>query len=293
MKFRGHESFFIRKGWLNKGIRKTQQDPYAFMGKNGNPMDIFGMGLNMTKSLRYWMQVTGINYEPKERQKRQKLTKLGEFIYKYDPYIEEIGTLLLIHYNLASNFEEATSWYYFFNEFNMIRFDESDFISAIERFIDIKGEKIVSRNSLKDDYDCIIKTYIPLRIRDPKRVHPENNIDSPLGDLNLIECIDIKNKVYIKKSMNIDFVDPNIAMFIIKNSAFKKDEIKIDEVINSKNNLGKILNLELVETYDILRLLEQKSYIDLVRTAGLDVIRFTDQKDPYYYIEKYYKSIKS
>ena len=36
-----------------------------------------------------------------------------------DPYLEDIGTLWLLHYNLAKNMEDATSWYFFFNEFNL------------------------------------------------------------------------------------------------------------------------------------------------------------------------------
>ena len=56
MKFKGHETFFIRKGWLNKGMRNVVKDPYVFMGVNGNPTDILGIGTNMVKSLRYWLQ---------------------------------------------------------------------------------------------------------------------------------------------------------------------------------------------------------------------------------------------
>ena len=61
MKFRGHETFFIRKGWLNKGIRNILKDPYVFMGKN--PSDILGLGTNMVKSLRYWLQAVGLTRE--------------------------------------------------------------------------------------------------------------------------------------------------------------------------------------------------------------------------------------
>ena len=38
MKFRAHDTFFIRKGWLNKGMRNVRIDPTVFMGSKGNPM---------------------------------------------------------------------------------------------------------------------------------------------------------------------------------------------------------------------------------------------------------------
>ena len=58
-KFRAHDTFFIRKGWLNKGMRNVKNDPQVFMGVNGNPMDILGIGTNMVKALRYWLQAVG------------------------------------------------------------------------------------------------------------------------------------------------------------------------------------------------------------------------------------------
>ena len=51
MKFRAHDTFFIRKGWLNKGLRNVNADGGVFMGTKGNPMDILGIGANMVKAL--------------------------------------------------------------------------------------------------------------------------------------------------------------------------------------------------------------------------------------------------
>ena len=53
MKFRGHETFFIRKGWLYKGMNNIVREPGVFQGAAGNPMDVLGIGANMVKALRY------------------------------------------------------------------------------------------------------------------------------------------------------------------------------------------------------------------------------------------------
>ena len=63
MKFRAHETFFIRKGWLSKGMRYVSQKPDVFIDKNENPMDVLGLGSNMVKSLRYWLQAVGLTEE--------------------------------------------------------------------------------------------------------------------------------------------------------------------------------------------------------------------------------------
>lgn len=53
----------------------------------------------------------------------------------HDRYIEELGTLYLLHYRLASNKADATAWYYFFNEFNMSEFTRDDFVEFLQRRI--------------------------------------------------------------------------------------------------------------------------------------------------------------
>ena len=96
MKFRGHETFFIRKGWLGKGLKHITENPDVFVSKEENPMDVLGIGSNMVKSLRYWMQAVGISQEPKSGKRKQSFTAWGRLIREYDAYIEEMGTLLLL-----------------------------------------------------------------------------------------------------------------------------------------------------------------------------------------------------
>ena len=49
MRFRAHETFFIRKGWIYKGMKNVVNNTTVFMGNKGNPMDILGIGANMVK----------------------------------------------------------------------------------------------------------------------------------------------------------------------------------------------------------------------------------------------------
>ena len=76
MKFRAHDTFFIRKGWLSKGMRCVAKKPDVFIDKNENPMDILGLGANMVKALRYWLQVTGLTSEPQKGRREQSFTPL-------------------------------------------------------------------------------------------------------------------------------------------------------------------------------------------------------------------------
>ena len=52
MKFRAHDTFFIRKGWLSKGMRNVIADKDVFItkDKDRNPLDVLGIGSNMVKA---------------------------------------------------------------------------------------------------------------------------------------------------------------------------------------------------------------------------------------------------
>lgn len=73
MKFRAHDTFFIRKGWLSKGMKYVQSKPDVFIAKDENPMDVLGIGANMVKALRYWLQAVGLTTEPNKGKEHKAL----------------------------------------------------------------------------------------------------------------------------------------------------------------------------------------------------------------------------
>ena len=93
MKFRAHETFFIRKGWLSKGMRCVKNKPDVFIDRTENPMDVLGIGSNMVKALRYWLQAVGLTTEPTSGRREQTFTELGQKVFEKDLYIEDFGTL--------------------------------------------------------------------------------------------------------------------------------------------------------------------------------------------------------
>lgn len=292
MKFRGHETFFIRKGWLNKGMRNVLKDPYIFMGVNGNPSDILGIGTNMVKSLRYWLQVVGLTSEKMVGKKLQEFTDVGKIIYENDSYTEELGTLALIHYFLATNKENATSWYFFFNIFKNVEFNKDDFIIQLKNYIKANGEEVSDR-ALDDDYNCILNTYIPKIKLSAGKENPESNIDCPLGELNLLEVVNKKEKIYKKAMITFENLNPFIALAIILKEYPEKKEIKISSLLTEERSIGKVFNLDMETLIKILYSLERMGYIKVVRTAGLDIIRIEKDIDYLIAIKEYYSSINN
>lgn len=292
MKFRAHETFFIRKGWLSKGMRNVNTNPTVFMGTNGNSMDILGIGANMVKALRYWLQAVKLTSEPTSGRREQTFTDFGNVIFKNDPYIEEMGTLWLIHYKLASNIDDATAWYYFFNEFKMTEFTKEDFVKHISNYLRIKGEE-VSERSLEDDYNCIINTYVPRIKLSPEKIQPESNIDCPLGELGLIGIGNRKEKIYKKATPKKDAIHPLVLFAVILDQANGETSIKISSLQNDTNNIGRVFNLDIITLLSLLNKLELMGCIKVVRTAGLDIIRIEKQISFLECIEEYYKAINN
>lgn len=292
MKFRGHETFYIRKGWLTKGLKNVQQRPDIFTSKEQNPMDVLGIGSNMVKSLRYWLPAVGLTVETvKDRKRIQQITEFGQVIFDNDRYIEEIGTLYLLHYKLASNYNEATAWYYFFNKFNLSEFTKEEFVAALQSYSVLEGDGAGSIRTLGDDCNCILSTYMPRYITNPGKISPEDNTDCPLGELSLIDFANKTKKSYKKSIPSTSSLNPWVVLAIIVDQAKGKKEIGLNELLNGECNIGKILNLDAISMLDVLHNIEKIGQIKIIRTAGLDVVHVLRDRSFIDCVKAYYKNI--
>lgn len=292
MKFRAHDTFFIRKGWLSKGMERVVAKDDLFIDKTENPMDILGIGSNMVKALRYWLQAVGLTYEQTKGKHVQNLTPLGIEIYEKDRYIEELGTLYLLQYQLAKQKKEATAWYYFFNEFTMSEFTREEFVQSLQNYIMMSvGEFNKAIRSLNDDFACIINTYLPRYKSNPEKVSPENNIDCPFGELGLIDIANKKRKTYKKSIPAARTFNPWVIYAVIMDQANGRVEIGLNELLTKPCNIGKVFNLDAIVMLDVLHEVENTGMIKIIRTAGLDVIRLNEQLTFEQCVRKYYETI--
>ena len=242
--------------------------------------------------MRYWLQAVGLTVEPNSGKRYQSFTKLGESVFKNDRYIEELGTLYLLQYRLASNKRDATAWYYFFNVFNMTEFSRDDFVDSILRWIKMEeGEESVALRSLNDDFACIISTYLPRYKISPDRVVPESNIDCPFGELGLVDILSKEKKTYRKAIPSAKSINPWVALAVVVDQANGSKEIGLNELLTAPCNIGKVFNLDAITMLDVLYQIEQLNLININRTAGLDVIRIKENRSFQDCVDTYYDSI--
>ncbi len=314
MKFRAHDTFFIRKGWLSKGMKNVLTSPDVFTSREKNPMDVLGIGANMVKALRYWLVATGLTYEQREGNKTvQRLTAFGKIIHENDPYLEEMGTLFLLHYNLVKANDkrdekgykisetEATAWWYFFNDFKANEFTQDDFLIQIGKFIRKHNEEEKPARTVEDDFKCIINTYVPRIKSNPKKVDPESNIDCPLGELGLIDIVGTEKngsrlKIYRKAAPKKDVLHPIILLAILCDQAEEtaqntQRQVRISAIQNDNGNAGKVFNLDIIYLTALLYKIETLRHIKVNRTAGLDVIDIVRDWGFLDCVREYYKAI--
>ena len=280
IRFRGHESFIIREGWLNKGLREVKKNPKVFFENYG--ADDLGVGPNMAKAIRYWMRCRGFLDE--SRKTEIKLSELGKMILEKDKYFEDIFSLWVVHCNIAGNEQQATAWEIFFNEFDYEEFTREEMekeILAIARRR--AGEQEFAEKSVTDDCDAILRMYWKKNV---SAANPEEKNVSPFGVLGLLKYA---NGVYTKVQPDLNHIPPEIVLYLMCRCMEAGKGISIEELLRIKNGPGKILNLKRTGLVELLEQLEAAGKITMNRTAGLDMVYLPEKIEEEEILRSYYK----
>ena len=285
MSFAKHETFHIREGWLFKGMaaikdaEHNRQLPTIFLDKDAP--ERLGIGRNMVRALRFWMQATGLTEEhsegPPPRRNVQRLTGFGEWVWQYDPYLEDEATLWLIHYHLISSATQATTWHWFFNYFTPVIFEPDACVAALKSWMlsDYQG-KPVAEQTLKKDVGCLIRTYLPAR----STLTPESSLESPLARLGLLSQIEAgRQPRYRLEQSDPANLHPLIVLYVLLDQQKRQyadtqnRQIGLHQVLRNPVNVGRTFNLSTAGLTALLDALnKQYPYlrVDFTRTAGLD-----------------------
>lgn len=281
IKFRlqGHEKFALREGWLSKGLTVIKEDPMVFRSKIAP--DIFGIGNNMVKSLRYWMKAFGLMRE--ENECGAILTSLGEIIYDNDVYIEDIFTVWTLHSYIAKNIEEATTWYMYFNRCDVRDLNKEQIELIIGREISkyVNGQTF-SEQSLKNDIDVLLNMYS----RNREVSDPEDKNISPFSQLDIIKNID---GLYTKNHPDRRKINAWNILYELAVIMDGIDSVSIEKVTNGEKSISSIYHLTNVVVNQLLDNLDSLGYIRVDRTAGLDMIYRMKDFTPESVMRDYYK----
>ena len=183
-RFSGHETFPCRYAWLPKAFRTIEDDPGIFADDEG-AMVALGVGKNMVRAIRFWVQAARVALRTKSR--GYETTDFGRAILSeggLDPFLEDIRTLWLIHWQFSTHVEEPLfAWDYMLNRWSQSEFSRSTILPAFRREV-AREERRLSDVTLGQHFDVFLHTYVPTRGQ--KGEIQEDNLDCPLVELELI-----------------------------------------------------------------------------------------------------------
>lgn len=277
IKLQGHEKFALREGWINKALELLPSYSDVFTRKDAT--DLFGIGSNMVKSLRYWMRAFGLTNTG-----GTELSAIGKLIAKYDPYLEKTFSLWIMHSYIAKNMEDATTWYMFFNRCDADDLDKTEIESILLREIRKYAAGIsFSEKSLSNDIDVLLSMYS----KSKEKCDPEDKSISPFSQLTLLKKIDGR---YIKSHPSKAQLTEDVILYELASRNIGEEGISIEKLLFDENGLINIFNLTAVMANDYLDRLDASGYVRVDRTAGIDMIYPIKDLDSLQVIEDYYKN---
>lgn len=181
----GHESFACRYTWLPKAVRGLTADPKLFADDDRAMVEL-GVGKNMARAIRFWAQVAGVA-KLGGKGAGHIVTAFGGALLGergFDPYLEDIRTLWLIHWNLSTDTENPLlAWDFLLNHWHEPELVPSVVIRRLHKEA-ARQDDDLSPVTIDQHWDTFLHTYVPTRGR--KGEVQEDNLDSPLTELELI-----------------------------------------------------------------------------------------------------------
>ncbi|MGK5094000.1 DUF4007 family protein [Deltaproteobacteria bacterium TL4] len=274
--FARHETFHPRFGWLKKGFDKASKDQEIF-SKEEAPVTL-GVGKNMVKAIRYWCKAYKII---DDEQGVFRPTAFGKALLHdagWDPFLEDSGSLWLLHWYLLKLPSSATVWYLTFNCLRQAEFTQEDLLHNLSAGIREAFPKLkINESSVKKDIHCLLRMYV----RQSQNKLTEETLDCPFAELSLIHQTGSSHYVFQSGSK------PGLASKIIVAaclefsaiSAEKTQTISMSRLLYNNGSPGRVFKLtESVLYHAIEQVSKTFPAIALSDTAGL--IQFSFNDDP-------------
>ena len=188
--FARHETFHPRYGWFRKAYAFVAKDPGIF-ARIDAPVQI-GVGKNMVGAIRFWGLAAKLIKKDTRSAVRRTAdlvpTSLGHKLFGdsgWDRYMEDPGTLWLLHWLLLAPPSLLPVWWLAFNEFDAVEFTDEGLEAAITLQLQVGANWAPPHaTSIRKDVSALLRTYAPAE--QSGRTGIDDILDCPLRELNLI-----------------------------------------------------------------------------------------------------------
>lgn len=283
--FSGHESFTCRQFWLKKG--------YDFLAQGHQFSDAdavvhLGVGKNMVNSIQYWMKSLNLV------DGTSMLHPLAHYLLAddgRDPYLEQPGSLWLLHYLLVTS-GRASLYDIVFNDFRRehIIFTKPQLASFAFKYSGDVGVS-VSAESIQRDVDVLVRNYA----RPPRKPKsPEDDHTTLLMDLDLLTTFELARndggvRYAIERRARAD-IPTQVVLYVILNQ-YQGLSVSFRNLANDRNGPGLVFALD---DDGLLSQINQMTamYPDIIYTddAGIREIQFRTRPNPEQVLDDYYNA---
>ena len=282
--FSRHETFHPRYLWLKKGFDKASEDSEVFT--RANATTILGVGKNMVKAIRYWCIAFGVLDEittKGNKGKKYTPSRFGKLLLSdngWDPYLEDLTSLWLLHWNLLKPPCHATAWYFTFNVFNKNIFTTEDLLNSLKEYVTRTFSYYnIAESSLIKDVNCLLRMYVD---QSKQKIFREDSIDSPFSELQLIKNYSDTNYFAINIGDKPGLVPEVIVAACLEYASFVEESAKtisLTRLLYDEGSPGLIFKLnESLLCDSIEQVSMEVKDISLSESAGLIQLSFT--QDP-------------
>ena len=262
LKFKRHESFRIRDGWVEKALNTINENEGISIFSKNEGVAYLGVGSNMVKSIKYWLTAMKLI-----QNRENSLSDRAKMLLKYDPYLDSRFSWWFLHYCLVENREDAPVFHSAFNDFSDKTISKN---VMVEKMAENFGkEDIINIDSLAADVNVFFQSYTTEKTDNDS--NPEDNMACPLEALKLFRKD--SSDTYTKLIPNYSSLDYRLVYYSLM-CAFDADSFSIDDAMFKVNGPGRVFNLDKTLLLSYLNDMKNEELIDINRTAGLNMIYF-------------------
>lgn len=247
--FGGHEKFAFRYGWLKKGTDAVIENSIIF--SQDQALVELGVGKNMVRSIRHWCLATNLLEETTGPGRARPLvpTLLTQKLLApdgWDPYLEDIGSYWLLHWELASNKVRALIWHLLFAQYYVAEFTRQQFAAYCVRELE-SADIFTTPKMIEREIDCCLRTYVAAARPHKKGVVSEDSLDCPLAELELLRFIASDNiySFIVGPKPTLPAQIFGYALFLfLQPFANTRRAIAIDDCLYSSGSPGQVFKLD-------------------------------------------------
>lgn len=274
--FSGHESFTCKTLWLKKCYDFIKQN-YDFNAPDAVVQ--LGVGKNMVASIRYWMRAFGLI-------QNDELQWIADYIFDSshgkDPFIEDLGTLWLLHFLLVST-GEATLYNLLFTQLQKERkvFDRQHVLNFVKRLMtEDNKQNLYNENTVKKDIGTLLLNYVM-----PQKSKALDDYSSLLIDLDLIR-LDADGKSYIFNIEGKRQIPWQIFLYAVLSMKGNDNTVSYDLL----QEIGLTFCMSDMEVIDMCKIIEthQADDVRYSDTAGIRQLQFINEVSSEIVLNEYY-----